>query len=247
MSDRYSCRGCDGTNCKATPPCKRSYRVGGRCPAWKTDGSGQCGHAIAPGHKVCRYHGGAAPHVKAAAERRAADEKIRHELDAQRALGVAVDRSVDPHDEFMRLIRESAGVVEFLRSKVQRLQQGWVGRAYIEDLEQAETLEDAKEQAEYSEAGAGLVGPNHLGDGAPNVYLVLYNDERDRLAKYCKMAIDAGIAERQVQIAQDYAQQLANFLRALLAELGVPGTPETFAVVRRHLTVYAGGASVEAA
>lgn len=45
-----------------------------------------------------------------------------------------------------------------------------------------------------------------------NPVLAFYNDERDRLARFAKMAIDAGIDERRVRIAESHAGRLGEAL-----------------------------------
>ena len=47
------------------------------------------------------------------------------------------------------------------------------------------------------------------------VLLRLWDEERDRIARISKMALDAGVAERQVRIAEMWGEQLANLLRAV--------------------------------
>jgi hypothetical protein len=44
----------------------------------------------------------------------------------------------------------------------------------------------------------------------------MYNEERDRLAKMAKMAIDAGIAERQVQIAEQQGEMIVTIIVQVL-------------------------------
>jgi hypothetical protein len=52
--------------------------------------------------------------------------------------------------------------------------------------------------------------------------LAVYEAEwTDRLGRLCKLALDAGIAERQVRIAESQGALLANAMRYLLRELGL--------------------------
>lgn len=48
------------------------------------------------------------------------------------------------------------------------------------------------------------------------VAVELWNDERDRVAKLAKLALDAGIAERQVQIAERQGALIADLIRKVL-------------------------------
>lgn len=54
-------------------------------------------------------------------------------------------------------------------------------------------------------------------------------EERDRLARFCKLALDAGIAERQVRIAETQGALLAGAVRAILGDLNL--TPEQLQLV----------------
>jgi hypothetical protein len=48
----------------------------------------------------------------------------------------------------------------------------------------------------------------------------LYQEERDRLVRVAKAAIDAGVAERQVRITEEQARQLARVVSAIVIDLG---------------------------
>jgi hypothetical protein len=72
----------------------------------------------------------------------------------------------------------------------------------------------------------------------PSVWVELYQEERRMLARVCKMAHDAGVAERSVALAERQGEMLAGVIKAVLGDLGLSkeqqrGAP---AVVRRHLT-----------
>lgn len=86
-------------------------------------------------------------------------------------------------------------------------------------------------------------GPNHLGDGAPHILVTMWNEERDRLARYCKLAIDAGIAERQVRVAEAQARMLAGVITAVLEDRKLKLTPKQQEVGKKvaadHLRVLA--------
>lgn len=72
----------------------------------------------------------------------------------------------------------------------------------------------------------------------------LEQDERQSLTRAAKMALDAGIAERHVRIAERTAEQLVAVLRGVVTELGHdPSDPEVAGICRRQLTLVAGGAA----
>lgn len=59
----------------------------------------------------------------------------------------------------------------------------------------------------------------------------------DRLAKYSKMALDAGVNERRVRVAEGMASALAPILKAVFADLGLTDRQkkEAPAILRKHL------------
>jgi hypothetical protein len=81
------------------------------------------------------------------------------------------------------------------------------------------------------------------GEEAPAL-LSLYAEERDRVARVAKACLDAGVAERQVKLAEQYGEALAAVLAAIfddpdlsLAEDRRRALPS---VVRRHLLTFEG-------
>jgi len=58
--------------------------------------------------------------------------------------------------------------------------------------------------------------PNHSGDEVPHVLVRLWSEERDRAARLAKMAIDAGLAEKQVRLAERQGQIIAQIFTTVL-------------------------------
>lgn len=179
----------------------------------------RCRRTPTVGATVCRMHGGATAQVVKAGKARRAKQNAERELTK---MGQSLD-GLDPTDVLLGLVWEAAGNVAFLRLKVQRLQQGWAGE----------------------HEAAGIVGPSHLGDGAPHVFVQLYGEWCDKLAKFSKMAIEAGIVERQVRLAEQQAELMAQVIRGVLRDLEIPSSPEVLAVVGRHLQLAAGSPELE--
>lgn len=71
----------------------------------------------------------------------------------------------------------------------------------------------------------------------PSVWMQLYNTERNRLIAVTKAALDAGIAERQVQLAEAQGLMLASVIRAILDDLELSAFQRDKApgVIRQHL------------
>jgi hypothetical protein len=72
----------------------------------------------------------------------------------------------------------------------------------------------------------------------PSVWVELYQEERRMLARVCKMALDAGVNERAVRVAEQQGELLAGVIKAILEDLELTKEQRQSApgVVRRHLT-----------
>lgn len=75
-------------------------------------------------------------------------------------------------------------------------------------------------------------------------WIDLYHRERSKLVDVCKTALAAGIAERQVKLAESQGQLIAQVIRGVLVDLGVDlEQPDVPKIVRHHLTLVQGGKS----
>jgi hypothetical protein len=118
-------------------------------------------------------------------------------------LGVPLE--VDAGAALVAAVHEAAGNVEFLRNQLQAYQ-----------------------------LGGGELGRMTANDQLViNATLQLYNQERDRLADYCRLAIQAGVAERQVKLAELQGALLAGVVAAVLSDPGLGLTPVQQAVGRQ--------------
>ena len=146
---------------------------------------------------MCRAHGGRAPQVQRAAARRLAVAEAR---DVVRGLGIMVD--ADPLDVLLDMVREAAGNVAAYRLAID---------------------------------GLGVhVGPDGVATDAvdhehayhpPDVHILvkMYDSERDRLTRYAKICLDAGVDERRVRVAEGDAQRLATAVARALDRVGLTG------------------------
>lgn len=76
------------------------------------------------------------------------------------------------------------------------------------------------------------------------ILVKLEQDERQALTRAAKMALDAGIAERHVRLAERTAEQLVAVLRGVVTELGHDASdPKVAEVCRRQLTLVAGSSA----
>lgn len=129
------------------------------------------------------------------------------------------DTTVDPGEVLLRLVTQSS-------IRVQR---------YAEEIAQLVADEPVLQKA--------LVGDSWGESGKSGEYIRgivrLEAAERDRCANFCRLAIAAGLAERQVKLAERQGQVLSALLQTVLADpaLGLTATQQGSipSVIRTHL------------
>jgi hypothetical protein len=127
-------------------------------------------------------------------------------------------REIDPRDALLEEVYRSAGAVDWLSKQVQALTSESVVWGKAE-----ETADDVKYKA------------------AVNVWVLLHQQERAHLVRVAKEAINAGIEERRVRLAEQQGSLLAGVIKAILGDLNL--TPEQQGrvgeIVPRHLRAVA--------
>lgn len=184
------------------------------------------------GATVCAYHGANTPQARAAAEARLAEQEATKQV---KTLGLALD--ITPTDALLQEVQWTAGHVQWLREKVQEIDEHelvWGKTRVKEGGEDRGVTEEAK----------------------PNVWLALYQSERDHLVKVCSAALRAGVEERKVRLAESQGDLVVAVIRrildGLLAALLTAGlsderlnaawTTAVADIVPRELRAIAGGA-----
>lgn len=190
--------------------CGAKTRSGGSCkrPAgWGTN------HA---GYARCKMHAGSTPSGQIAG---------LTELARRRAAVMGRPIDIDPHEAILECIRIAAGEVKYASDQ-------------IAELEEAEAVGPVQTQRPLKEE-KGAENPEHYvteyGPPALHIWIKVRHEAMDRLAKYAKAAIEAGIAERLVQLAEKQAELMAEAVRGILEDLGVADRPDAPKIVRRHL------------
>lgn len=120
-----------------------------RCAATNRQGL-RCGRFAMAGTTVCDVHGGKAPQVRRAAERRLATERARSEL---ARLGEPAAPVTDPHGELARICGEAVALVDVLRRHVATVEDvaGPEVAAYLASLARAESALSAALRAGVEE------------------------------------------------------------------------------------------------
>jgi hypothetical protein len=149
------------------------------------------------------------------------------------------DAKVDPGETLLRLVAQSARRAQFYASLLERAYAG-----------------DDGVPAELAGAGLrALVGHRHvLGpEGVPVAVaedlrglVRLEAEERDRCARFAKLAVDAGIAEREVAARERWGREIAFVLERVLDQLPLSAEQRVAArpMVAAELRVIEGEASV---
>jgi len=154
----------------------------------------------------CLSHGGGAKQVVGAAARRLALGQAQVEVDAERGrrLQLGGVLPVDTAEALSELVAEAAFNVAVYRHMVRRL--------------------DADTGAPTVGLGSTLFvrtgSTAKANEAEAHVWLAAYNDERDRLARYSKLATDAGVKERQIRVLEDQARMLADAFGVFAVEMG---------------------------
>ncbi len=151
------------------------------------------------GSKTCRMHGSANKRSRQAAERNLAREKAMKVL-----ANLGEPEPVDPAEALLQLVAWKRAEILVLRERVAEIEQ--------DDL----VFGTVKEKT-----GEGALGPTSetVEQAGQHTWYRLLHAAEDQLARYAKAALDAGIAERQVRIAEQQGSLIATALKGILDQL----------------------------
>jgi hypothetical protein len=203
------------------------------------------------GAKVCRMHGGAAPQVKARAA--VVAEVMRWGLDnthvdPAETLLKLLSQSAARAEHYSRLLADAYDAAERLKAAHDAQQLVTTSHGDDEDGEPAAAQQARADLDRIFTTGgvAALVGQTYAAATTGNVYATgeairglaqLEATERDRCARFAKLALDAGIAERQVRLAERQGALIEQVLTSVFADLGLTDQQmkEAPAALRRAL------------
>lgn len=177
------------------------------CSAHKS-GGGECAAHPIEGSSVCRVHGGSAPAVRAAAQRRVELEAARRQLAT-----LGQPEAIDPAEALLQLIGWKYGEVKWLRARVQEVPEDdltW-GRA-------------------QTDVGVGPEGPidKVTEKASPSVWWSLLREAENQLADYAARALRAGVDERKVRLAEQQGHMVHAVMMAIFNRLAL--TPAQWAL-----------------
>lgn len=187
----------------------------GRPPCEQPAGKGTAHRGEGP----CMYHGGNLPGVSRHHEDAIATFRANRAL---QTMAVPI-QNADPEQTLLDLVAEAAGNVAFLGNAVMEL----AGM----DVSTNENGSRWQRMTGYAK-GSALFGPKIDVDKEGNEHVVgeeeramvkLYGQWSDRLAKYAKMALDAGIEKRRVEMAERHGEQIVIVINNVLVQMGISG------------------------
>lgn len=171
-----------------------------QCKAIAKRSGKQCTKSAIRGGTVCESHGGGAPQVKAAAARALAAAKAKA---ATARLGLMVEG--DPTTHLLDVIAYQAGMVAFWRAQVEAVELDdltWGVTKQVDGIGEDGDLRDATTR-----------------EAKPHIAYVLLDEAQAKLVRYCAEAIKAGIAERQVSLAEQQGSLMSALQRAVLSRM----------------------------
>jgi hypothetical protein len=161
----------------------------------------------------CKLHGGSTPSHTTAG---------RVALASAAVATFGLPREVDPRDALLEEVYRSAGAVDWLHQQVQALEADAVVWGKAEEVE--------KQAGEFP-------GLDTTHKAAVNVWVQLWQAERAHLVKVAKEAINCGIEERKVRLAEQQGALLAGVIKNILGDLDLSPAQaaKVSEVVPRHL------------
>jgi hypothetical protein len=115
---------------------------------------------------------------------------------------------IDPNDAILWAMRIEAGEVAYCDAQIQRLSEDELferpQREHVVELPsgQIETIVEIRDAEQM------------------NRWVLWRDHAMERMARFAKMAIDAGIEQRQLELAEQQAHQLVQVITSILTDLG---------------------------
>lgn len=240
----------------ATNPAKCGYY------GYRNKAGQPCGQNVVRGTRSCKNHAGKS------LEQAKAEGEIRLEV-RQWMLDGHDGSGVDPRSEILRLIAfwrwktnrygQLVGEAFEAAERIRRAHEAGELLVAGEDAD-GDGAEHPQVQAArldleriFTTGGvAALVGFRYDADRNGQVYAVeegiralvrLEGEASDRVARYCALAVQARVAETQIDLAKTVGQMIAAVIVGVLGDLGVRTDERVMALIARHMDLVGGGGS----
>lgn len=205
--------------------CERCGQTHTKCEAHNTEGN-PCGRDPMRGQTVCYKHGGATQAARQAGLRRVAQQEAMDK--AQRMLGrMGVD--ADPIEHLVECLHRSAMLTHVYGLMVADLDNK--GEVEAEDMPGRQrgwaehTIELGPDGKRHVVASLDPLLVETSGETVQlHPFVKEYHSALERTAKMAKLCLDAGVAERQVRLAERTGEMIVQVLDAALKEVGLTGT-----------------------
>lgn len=145
---------------------------------------------------ACKLHGGSTPNAGKAAARTLAI-----------SMGAPID--ISPHEALLTCVRIVAGEVSYCTARIQELATG----------EYVEHPTSFREESGEGDSGSFAKDVTIKGPPSMNIWIETRHDAMDRLARYAKIALDAGVEERRIQLAEDLGSMMVPMFKAIFDQL----------------------------
>lgn len=195
-----------------------------QCQAHSKRTGERCGLAAAKGQTVCRFHGGATATSIAAGKRREAKRQAM--IQASRLVKLdGVD--MDPIDHLLDSLYRASQLVnvygvmcaEIDNSEDEQLSDDKTRGELGYEIVSEEISEGRVVERFIVKSRERLLALNKHSEAQLHPFLVAYTEAlRDR-ARFAKMAIDAGVAEMQMELVERQVDMVQEALEATIAEM----------------------------
>lgn len=194
----------------------------GACTGHRKRSKEPCSKLPVAGTSKCRMHGSAkGTRGRAAGERRLAVAAV------ERSVGELLEQyrpdadHLDPGAELLDTLSLAVGMRRVYEHLVSDLR---------EVRSRIEVHDDGTVMIEQ-----GLYGPDHLGDLRAHVVEQRLAHWTGESARISKLAIDAGIETRRLELEEAELRRFVAFIRGVLIDAGVWGREDMAQIVERHL------------
>lgn len=171
------------------------------------------------GYGYCKFHGGNTAAGRKSGAKKQVQELIDKRKEELARFGGHRDdptiKDITPHEVLLEEVRRSVAMVRWIEERI-----GNWNIISIEDLRDLPTNARDKDLAGLPALQTETFKGTPTATDAHS-WLILYREERGHMIRVTKLAIDSGVQERMVRIAEQQGEMLTVAIRAILAALNL--------------------------